>query len=74
MSTTQRADRDPTMSLAGDLDQLRGDVHALRTAAALTGLPPGRVRLVIEDGPDNTLRIGITNVATGATHWLSEHF
>lgn len=74
MTTTQRADRDPTLSLAGDVDQLRGDVQALRTAAALTGLPPGRVRLSIEDGPDNTIRIGITNVATGATHWLTEHF
>jgi hypothetical protein len=61
-------------SLSGDLSQLRDDVHSLRTAAALSGLPSSRVRTTIEEGPDGTMRLGITNVATGGVHWLTEFF
>ncbi len=74
MTRPQRADTDALTTLARDVIETQATVQRLRQRVADGALPTALARITVEQADDATIRVGITNPATGAVRWLTEFF
>lgn len=70
----KRVDSNPLTTLARDVGEMAESVRRIRTDQALSSLPSNLVRVTTEQQADGTIRVGLINVATGGTAWLTSWF